>query len=280
MAGKYEIDMCSGSLFPKIVKFSIPVILTSLLQLLYNAVDIIVVGRYVGSTALAAVGSTSSLINLIVNAFIGLSVGTGVLLAQNVGANDYDKAHDAVHTAMLTSLVGGIMVSIFGFFSCRALLHAMGSPDDVIDQATLYMKIYFLGMPAFMIYTFGSVIMRTVGDTKRPLFFLSISGLVNVVLNLITVIKFDMGVAGVAIATIVSQDRHFCCAFPYKDGRDLPSLSKGIENSRSYITENGENWAARCHSKFHLFLFKRHNPVVYQLVWLRHGGRQRSRRKH
>lgn len=205
MAGKYEIDMCSGSLFPKIVKFSIPVILTSLLQLLYNAVDIIVVGRYVGSTALAAVGSTSSLINLIVNAFIGLSVGTGVLLAQSVGANDYDKAHDTVHTAMLTSLVGGIMVSIFGFFSCRALLHAMGSPDDVIDQATLYMKIYFLGMPAFMIYTFGSVIMRTVGDTKRPLFFLSISGLVNVVLNLITVIKFDMGVAGVAIATIVSQ---------------------------------------------------------------------------
>lgn len=205
MAGKYEMDMCSGSLFPKIIKFSIPVMLTSLLQLLYNAVDIIVVGRYVGSTALAAVGSTSSLINLIINAFIGLSVGTGVLLSQSIGANDYTKTHKTVHTAMLTSAISGIIVGILGFISCRTLLHAMGSPDDVIDQATLYMKIYFLGTPAFMIYTFGSVIMRTVGDTKRPLFFLSISGLVNVILNLVTVLKFSMGVAGVAIATIVSQ---------------------------------------------------------------------------
>lgn len=205
MVGKHEIDMCSGSLLPKIVKFSIPVILTSLLQLFFNAADIVVVGRYTGSTALAAVGSTSSLINLIINVFIGLSVGTGVVLSQSIGANDYNKTHDIVHTAMLTSVISGIIVSVFGFFSCRTLLHAMGSPDDVIDQATLYMKIYFLGMPGFMVYTFGSVIMRTVGDTKRPLFFLTFSGLVNVFLNLITVIKFNMGVAGVAIATIVSQ---------------------------------------------------------------------------
>lgn len=205
MAAKYEMDMCEGPLLSKIIKFSIPVILTSLLQLLYNAVDIIVVGRYVGSTALAAVGSTSPLINLLVNAFIGLSVGTGVVLAQSIGANNRDKAHNIVHTAMLTSLIIGVVVGVFGFLMCRPMLSLMGSPDDVIDQSTLYMKIYFLGMPAFMVYTFGSAIMRTVGDTKRPLFFLSISGVTNVILNLVLVLKFNMGVAGVAIATIVSQ---------------------------------------------------------------------------
>ena len=205
MAGKYEMDMCEGPLFSKIVRFSVPVILTSILQLLYNAVDIIVVGRYVGSTALAAVGSTSPLINLLVNAFIGLSVGTGVVLAQNIGANNHEKVHNIVHTAMLTSLIAGIVMGLFGFFTGRGMLSLMGSPDDVIDQSTLYIKIYFLGMPAFMVYTFGSVIMRTVGDTKRPLFFLSISGVTNVILNLVLVLKFNMGVAGVAIATIVSQ---------------------------------------------------------------------------
>lgn len=205
MAKKYEMDMCSGSLFPKIVRFSVPLILTSVLQLLYNAIDVIVVGRFSGSTALAAVGSTSSLINLMINAFIGLSVGTGVLLAQSIGAKYYDKIHDIIHTAILTSIISGVFMGVVGFFSSRALLSLMGSPPDVIDQAALYMKIYFLGMPGFMVYTFGSVIMRTVGDTKRPLFFLMISGMINVVLNLVTVIVFHMGVAGVAIATIVSQ---------------------------------------------------------------------------
>lgn len=205
MAGKYEMDMCSGPLAPKIIKYAIPMMLTSILQLFYNAVDIIVVGRYVGSTALAAVGSTASLINLIVNAFVGLSVGTSVFLAQRIGAGDYKRAYDTVHTAMFTSIIVGVFLSIFGFFACRPLLTLMGSPADVIDQSTLYMKIYFLGMPGFMVYTFGSAIMRTVGDTKRPLIFLSISGLLNVVLNLILVLSFHIGVAGVAIATIASQ---------------------------------------------------------------------------
>jgi len=229
LAGKYEIDMCSGKLFPKIIQFSVPLILTSIFQLLYNAVDIIVVGRFVGSTALAAVGSTSSLIHLIINMFIGLSVGCGVLLAQCIGANDRKNAHTTVHTAMCISLICGIFVGIFGFFSCRFLLALMGSPDDVISQATLYMKIYFLGMPGFMVYTFGSVIMRTVGDTKRPLFYLSISGVVNVILNLILVTRFHMGVAGVAVATIVSQ---YMSAFFV-----VFSLVKGDGIARLYFKE-------------------------------------------
>ena len=205
MARKYEMDMSSGHLTPMILRFTIPLMLTSLLQLLYNAADIIVVGRYVGSTALAAVGSNSALINLIINTFIGLSTGAAVLLAQAYGANEYEKCCKIVHTAILTSIFSGIFLAIFGFVVCRPLLELMGSPADVIEQATLYMKIYFLGMPGFMFYTFGSAIMRTLGDTKRPLVFLSISGLVNVFLNLILVLVFNMGVAGVAIATIVSQ---------------------------------------------------------------------------
>ena len=205
MASKYEMDMCSGPLFSKIVKYAVPMMLTSILQLLYNAVDIIVVGRYVGSTALAAVGSTSSLINLIVNAFVGLSVGASVILAQQIGAGKRTEAFKTVHTAMTTAIIVGIFLGFFGFFACRPLLELMGSPKDVIDQSTLYMKIYFLGMPAFIVYTFGSAVMRTVGDTKRPLVFLSISGLANVALNLVFVLVFHMGVEGVAIATIASQ---------------------------------------------------------------------------
>lgn len=205
MAGKYEIDMCNGSLFSKIIKCALPLMATNILQLLYNAVDIIVVGRYVGETALAAVGSTSSLINLIVNVFVGLSVGATVVVSQCIGARDYSKASDACHTAITISVIAGVFLTIVGNIICRPLLVLMGSPDNVIDQAVLYMKIYFLGMPAFMLTTYGSALMRTVGDTKRPLFYFSISGILNVVLNLILVLQFNMGVAGVAIATIVSQ---------------------------------------------------------------------------
>lgn len=205
MASKFEMDMTKGPLLSKIVKYAIPMMLTSILQLLYNAVDIIVVGRYVGSTALAAVGSTSSLINLIVNAFVGLSVGASVILAQQIGAGKRKEAFKTVHTAMTTAIIVGVFLAVFGFFACRPLLTLMGSPVDVIDQSTLYMKIYFLGMPGFIVYTFGSAVMRTVGDTKRPLIFLSISGLVNVFLNLLFILVFHMGVEGVAIATIVSQ---------------------------------------------------------------------------
>lgn len=205
MAGKYEIDMCNGKLFPKILRCAIPLMLTNLLQLLYNAVDIIVVGRYVSSTALAAVGSTSSLISLIVNVFVGLSVGTSVVTAQHIGAKNFQKTSDTCHTSVISSVILGIFLAVLGNIVCRPLLVLMGSPYDVIDQATLYMRIYFLGMPASMLTTFGSALMRTVGDTKRPLYYLSISGVLNVILNLVFVLEFRMGVEGVAIATIISQ---------------------------------------------------------------------------
>lgn len=205
MAGKYEIDMCNGALLPKIIRCALPLMAANLLQLLYNAVDIVVVGRYVGETALAAVGSTSSLINMIVNVFVGLSVGTSVIVAQYIGANDYTNASNASHTAVTVSAVLGVFLAVLGNILCRPLLVLMGSPYNVIGQATLYMRIYFLGMPAFMITTFGSALMRTVGDTKRPLYYFSISGIVNVILNLIMVLQFNLGVAGVAVATITSQ---------------------------------------------------------------------------
>ena len=205
MTKKYEINMCEGPLLPKIILFAVPLMLSSILQLLYNAADVIVVGRFAGSSALAAVSSTGSLINLIVNLFIGLSVGANVAAARFFGAKDDRGVHEVVHTAMLLSVIGGIGVGIVGFTCSKTFLGWMDSPPDVIDQAALYMKIYFCGMPAQMIYNFGASILRAIGDTRRPLIFLTVSGAVNVVLNLILVIFFHMGVAGVAIATVVSQ---------------------------------------------------------------------------
>ncbi len=205
MTKKYEINMSEGPLFPKLILFAIPLMLSGLLQLLYNAADVIVVGKFAGSTALAAVSSTGSLINLIVNLFIGLSVGANVAVARFYGAKDDKGVKETVHTSMLLSIIGGIVIGLIGFFCAYTFLVWMGSPDDVIDQATLYLKIYFLGLPASMIYNFGASILRAIGDTRRPLIFLSVSGLVNVGLNMLLVIVFHMGVAGVAIGTIVSQ---------------------------------------------------------------------------
>jgi putative MATE family efflux protein len=200
-----EIDMCNGPLFGKMITYTIPLILTGILQLLYNAADVIVVGRYSGSTALAAVGSTGALTNLIISLFMGLSVGTSVAVSQYYGARDWKSVEEVVHTSIAISVISGIAVSIFGLLMAKKLLIAMDSPSDVIDQATLYLRIYFLGMPASMLFNFGSAILRAVGDTKRPLIFLTISGFVNVILNLFFVITFNMGVAGVAIATVISQ---------------------------------------------------------------------------
>lgn len=202
---RYEMDMCSGPLLSKILAFTLPLVLSSVLQLLFNAADVVVVGRYAGSTALAAVGSTGSLINLIVNLFMGLSVGVSVVVARHYGAQQYADVNTAVHTAMLMSLIGGAMSGILGFLLAYPLLQLMGSPADVIDQAALYVRIYFIGMPASMFYNFGSAILRAVGDTKRPLYYLSVAGVLNVILNLVFVIRFSMGVAGVAIATTISQ---------------------------------------------------------------------------
>ena len=201
----YEMDMCSGPLLPKILRFTLPLILTGVLQLLYNAADVVVVGQFVGPQALAAVGSTGALINLIINVFMGLGVGASVVIARAYGANDPRAVHQGVHTAIVVACIGGVLMGVLGFVLARPLLTLMGNPEDVIDSATLYMQIYFLGMPANMLYTFGASILRAVGDTKRPLYYLTISGLINVLLNLFLVIVCHLGVAGVAIATVASQ---------------------------------------------------------------------------
>lgn len=202
---KYEIDMCNGPLLGKILQFSLPLMLSGILQLLFNAADMIVVGRWVGSNALAAVGSTGSLINLLVNVFIGLSVGTNVLVARYYGAKQDKELSDMVHTAILTAFVCGVALIFIGFFASPAALRAMGAPEEVLNQSILYVRIYFAAMPAMMVYNFGSAILRAVGDTRRPLYFLTFAGIVNVILNLFFVLVCSMGVAGVALATAISQ---------------------------------------------------------------------------
>lgn len=202
---KYEMDMCSGSVLKKLLLFTVPLIFSSILQLLFNAVDIVVVGKFAGETALAAVSSTSSLINLLTNVFIGLSVGTNVIVARNFAAEKKKDVREAVHTAILLSIISGVFLTIVGVFLAPYLLNFMDVPDSVIGQSSLYLRIYFVGITATLIYNFGSAILRAIGDTKRPLFFLMISGVVNLTLNLISVILLGMGVAGVALATAVSQ---------------------------------------------------------------------------
>ena len=204
-ANKYEIDMCNGTIMDKLISFSLPLMLSGILQLLFNAVDIVVVGRFTGSQALAAVGSTTALINLFINLFIGVSLGANVLAARYYAAGKQKEMSETVHTAMLFALISGCVMVLAGLFFSRGALELMDTPDDVIRQAALYMKIYFMGMPLFMLYNYGAAILRAVGDTKRPLLFLVISGAANAALNLLLVIVFSMGVAGVAVATVISQ---------------------------------------------------------------------------
>ena len=202
---KYEIDMCNGTLMDKLISFSLPLMLSGILQLLFNAVDIIVVGRFTGRQALAAVGSTTALINIFTNLFIGISLGANVLAARFYASGKEKEMSETVHTSITLALISGLVMALAGVLLARFALNLMGTPNDVIDQSVLYMRIYFLGMPFFMHYNYGAAILRAVGDTKRPLFFLVISGMTNAVLNLVLVIVFHMGVAGVAIGTIVSQ---------------------------------------------------------------------------
>lgn len=205
MRKSYEIDMCNGPLLSRILLFAIPLICSGVLQLVFNATDIIVVGRFVSSNAMAAVGSTSSLINLLVNFFIGISVGANVLVARFRGANDFDDAQETVQTALITAVIGGFVLIAAGILLARPMLVWMATPDEVIGQAVLYMRVYFIGMPATMLYNFGAAILRAVGDTRRPLYFLTLAGLVNVAGDLLFVLVLDMGVAGVAVATVISQ---------------------------------------------------------------------------
>ena len=201
----YEIDMCNGPLFSKILLFAIPLMISSILQLLFNAADMVVVGRFAGSTALAAVGANASLINLLTNLFIGFSVGANVLVARFYGAGKEQDISETVHSAVVLSLVSGLGLMVFGMAVAPRILVVMGTPGDVLSQAVLYIRIYFAGMPVILLYNFGSSILRAVGDTRRPLYYLSGAGVINVVLNLIFVIGFHLGVAGVALATVISQ---------------------------------------------------------------------------
>ena len=202
---KYEIDMCNGTIMDKLISFSLPLMLSGILQLMFNAVDIVVVGRFTGSQALAAVGSTTALINVFTNLFIGVSLGANVLAARFYAAGRDKEMSETVHTAITFALASGIVMALVGLGFARIALEIMGTPEDVIGQSALYMRIYFLGMPFFMLYNYGAAILRAVGDTKRPLMFLLVSGITNAGLNLLLVIVFKMGVAGVAIGTIVSQ---------------------------------------------------------------------------
>ena len=202
---KYEIDMCNGTIMDKLVSFSLPLMLSGILQLMFNAVDIIVVGQFTGSEALAAVGSTTALIAVFTNLFIGISLGANVLAARFYASGKNKEMSETVHTSIALAFVSGMIMAVVGLLFSRLALEIMGTPDNVIDQSTLYMRIYFLGMPFFMLYNYGAAILRAVGDTKRPLIFLIISGFANAGLNMLLVVVFNMGVAGVAIGTIVSQ---------------------------------------------------------------------------
>lgn len=196
---KYQIDMVNGPLAGKLLLFALPLMLSSMLQLLFNAADVIVVGRFAGKEALAAVGSTTSLINLLINLFIGFSVGTNVVVARELGAGRQEDVRRSVHTSITLALGSGVLLLAVGTLLCRQMLELMGSPEDVIDLSTLYLRIYFCGMPANMLYNFGAAILRAQGDTQRPLYFLSIAGVTNVALNLFFVVVLKMSVAGVAL---------------------------------------------------------------------------------
>ena len=197
--------MCNGSIMDKLISFSLPLMLSGILQLMFNAVDIIVVGRFSGKQALAAVGSTTALINVFTNLFIGISLGANVLAARFYAMGKSKEMSETVHTSITLALISGIMMAVIGVLLAKWALEIMGTPDDVIGQSALYMRIYFMGMPFFMLYNYGAAILRAIGDTKRPLIFLIISGIANAALNMILVILFHMGVAGVAIGTIISQ---------------------------------------------------------------------------
>lgn len=201
----YEMDMCSGPVFGKMLKYTIPLMLSGVLQLLFNAADIVVVGRFAGDNSLAAVGSNTALVMLLVNLFVGLSIGTNVLAARYYGARRDEDLSKTVHTSMLLSLCSGLLLTCIGVFGAKQILIWMKAPDEVLSLAVIYLRIYFLGMPATMIYNFGSSVLRAVGDTKRPLYYLTCSGVINVVLNLIFVILLKLDVAGVGLATVISQ---------------------------------------------------------------------------
>ena len=200
-----KIDMLNGSILDKLLLFALPLAASSILQQLFNSVDVAVVGKFASSKAQAAVGCNGAVINLILNLFVGISVGANVVIARYIGENKLEKIKSAVSTSMIVAGVSGIFLLIFGILISKNILTWMDTPEDIIDYAILYLRIYFLGVPFIMIYNFGAAILRSVGDTKRPLYCLALSGVINAVLNMILVIVFHLGVAGVAISTVISN---------------------------------------------------------------------------
>lgn len=200
-----QVNMTEGSLLPKIIRFSLPLAATGILQLLFNAADVIVVGKFAGATALAAVGATGALINLLVNAFMGISVGVNILVARYLGCREDARVKKCVQTAFALSLILGLFVMVLGEVLSIPLLRLMDTPEDVLPLSSLYLRIYFIGIPASIMYNFGAALLRAFGETKKPMVFLTISGIINACLNLFFVIVFHMSVDGVATATIISQ---------------------------------------------------------------------------
>lgn len=235
---KFKINMCSGPILPKMLLFAVPLMFSSILQLLFNAADIIVVGRYAGDNSLAAVGSNTALIGLLTNLFIGVSIGTNVLAARYYGAKDEKALSETVHTSMFLAVASGIFLTLVGVVFARKILIIMQTPAEVLGLATLYLVIYFFGMTPLMIYNFGSAILRAVGDTRRPLFYLAVAGIINVVLNLFFVINLHLDVAGVAIATVISQ-----CVSAALVVRCLMRESGGIQLSLSGVRIHMDKFA-------------------------------------
>ncbi len=198
-------EILNGSIFKNLLLFTIPIILTGVLQLFYNAADVVVAGRFAGSNSLAAVGSTTSITNLLINLFVGLSVGTSVCVAQFIGGNERENLKRTIHTSVAVAVISGVVLMLIGTAFSKTLLELMKTPEDIIDEASLYMRIVFMGMPANLLYNFGAAILRAEGDTKTPLVFLCVSGMINVILNLVFVIVFKMKADGVGWATIISQ---------------------------------------------------------------------------
>ena len=226
----YTLDLTEGSIIKKLLLFSLPLIASSILQLFFNAADVIVVGNYAGDNSLAAVGSNGSIINLLTNVFMGLSVGVNVLVARYFAAKQENELRKTVHTAITVSVLSGIALAVIGIAAARQILTWMQSPKEVIELSALYLRIYFLGMPAMMAYNFGAAILRGVGDTKRPLYYLSFAGVVNVILNGVFVIVFHMDVAGVALATVISQ-----CISAVLVLRCLAKEEGGIRLQKEYL---------------------------------------------
>lgn len=257
--------MLEGAILPKMLLFAIPLMASSVLQLLFNAADIIVVGKFAGDNALAAVGSNGALINLLVNFFVGLSVGVNVLVARYYASNQEENLRETVHTAMLLSVLSGVLLTFVGCLGAKQILVWMKSPDEVIELAAVYLRIYFLGMTAMMVYNFGAAILRAVGDTRRPLVFLFIAGVINVGLNLIFVIVFGLGVVGVALATVISQCVSACMVIVCLI-RETGVIHLDIQSLRIYPEKFGKILQIGLPASFQGMLFSLSNVIIQSSI--------------